>query len=336
MLYVLLASFAFAIRLMDEPIEITEDDRRRAEETFRYPLRQDRSVIVSMRWWKLHEQMSHFLFGAALAYALNRSFQVEMRRYPLSSAQPALHFAIKDIPTHVTNPPSFTRLRVARELFCKSETELQANSSEPLLVRNFDDISSLYGNHFISQRLKSLFGMHAGYFLMHRYIELPETSGDTNFVGVEAQSFDSAKKAAHMRDPTLIAGNFSAAVARLTKDMHIPVRVMSNDSRIVELMQDVEPLSDDINGFAQLVAAKYFIGTYRSRLSNLINTMRGRKGLMLNTDTGNVLGMSNYQAGVLSPYEQNVEEFEFTVNEKLRSCQDNIDDLRDVLHHFVL
>ena len=330
---ILFATSVFSVQLKEEPFEITERDRLRAEELFRYPLRQDRSVIISMRWWNLDEQISHFLFGAGIAYALNRSILVEMRRYPLFQTQPKLQFQLNGITPEQINPPAFTRLRVAREFFCKSEVELEGNSSDPLLIRNFDDISSLYGNHFIAKRLKSLFGMHAGYFLLHHYVQLPEVFEEGEFLGVEIHSFETAKKAAHMQDPALITGNFSAAVETLRS---VRVCAMSNDPRVVEKMEQIKVLPNDISGFAQLVRAKYFIGTYRSRMSNLVNMMRGRKGMMLNTDTGHILEMSNYQAGVLSPYEQNVEELEFTVNEKLRGCSDNIEELREVLHHFVL
>lgn len=333
----LLLLLTLGLSLSEAPQEINETEIRRAEEVFRYPLREDASVIVSMRWSRLDEQISHFLFGAAIAYALNRSLKVEMRRYPLHKKQPEFQFRMKGIIPERVELKSFARLRVARELFCKTQKELEGNSSVPILIRNYDDISSLYGNHFIGGRLTELFGIHAGYFLLRHYIDLPEVKSGKGVLGVEVQSFDAAQKMGHMRNAKLLAANFSKAIESLTSGKkNLKVHVMTNDTEILKHMKSLRQLPNNIEGFAKLVNAEYFLGTYRSKVSTLVNLMRGKKSLLLNTDNGNVLQMSNYQAGILSPFDQNVEEFEFTVNEKLRMCSDNLENLRTILHHFVL
>lgn len=324
------------VSLSESLQEINETEIRRAEEVFRYPLREDASVIVSMRWWRLDEQISHFLFGAAIAYALNRSLKVEMRRYPLHKKQPEFKFRMKGIVPERVELKSFARLRVARELFCKTQKELEGNSSVPILIRNYDDISSLYGNHFIGGRLTELFGIHAGYFLLRHYIDLPEVNSGKGVLGVEIQSFDAAQTMGHMRNAKRLAANFTSAIESLTNGKNLEVHVMTNNTKILKHMKSVGELPNNIEGFANLVNAEYFLGTYRSKLSTLVNLMRGKKSLLLNTDNGHVLEMSNYQAGILSPFDQNVEEFEFTVNEKLRMCNDNLENLRTILHHFVL
>jgi hypothetical protein len=140
----------------------------------------------------------------------------------------------------------------------------------------------------------------------------------------------------HLRDPHLIAANFSSAIGPARANLLI----VTNDTQIAALLRNKIPsaqvLPEDARGLAGLVSASEFIGTYRSKLSVHVNTMRARRGSLVNTDTGDLLEMGNSQAGTLSPYMQDVEDVEFTVNERLRGCKDNIDDLRDVLRTFVL
>ena len=84
---ILFATSVFSVQFKEEPFEITERDRLRAEESFRYPLRQDRSVIISMRWWNLDEQILNFVFRQ-IVYCLASERGVvqwrEKRLYTLS------------------------------------------------------------------------------------------------------------------------------------------------------------------------------------------------------------------------------------------------------------
>jgi hypothetical protein len=293
-----------------------------------------------MRWTTLEDQVSHLLFGAALAYALNRSIRVEMRRYPLTKPQPQFLFEFRNVVPALIDPPAFSRLRISRELYCKSRADLETDApSIPILVRNFDDISALYGNHFVGRRLRELFGFHAALFLTHHLINLPapaKTAGAD--IGVEAKSFVRSRRMKHLKESDLIAANFSQAISAAQANARIVI--VTNDTQIGYLLQKkfpkAEVLFEDAQGLAELINAREFIGTYRSKLSVLVNTMRAKRGRLMNTDTGDLLEMGNSQAGMLSPYVQDVEDVEFTVNERLRGCRDNIDDLRDVLRTFVL
>jgi hypothetical protein len=295
-----------------------------------------------MRWTAIEDQLSHLIFGAALAYSLNRSLHLEIRRYPLAKPQPPLLLTLRDLAPRPTDPPTFMRLRIARELYCKSESDFRTDSpSIPILVRNFDDISALYGNHFVAGRLRDMFGLHAAFFLAHHLIDLPAAaSAAKKTLGVEARSFTRSRRMAHLRDAALIIGNFTRAIQKVVNPARYRIFVVTNDTVIgmglAKTLPNVEVLQDNMEGLATLVNAQVFIGTYRSKLSAAVNMMRGRAGWLLNTDTGDLMQMSNSQAGLLSPYIQDVEDVEFTVNERLRGCKDNIGDLREVLRNFVL
>jgi hypothetical protein len=320
--------------------ELNESLIRRAAETFRYPLNPNSQLIISMRWTTLEDQLSHFIFGAALAFALNRSIRVEMRRYPLAGPQPDFFFALRGISMGLIDPPVFSRLRIARELYCKSQTDLETDlPSIPILVRNFDDISALYGNHFVGRRLRELFGFHAAFFIANRFVALPERSRKGT-VGVEVKSFVRSRRMKHLRDVDLIVANFTMAIGKIVDPAKERIVVVSNDTKIADRLKkswpNVEVMAEDARGLAELIGAREFIGTYRSKLATHVSTLRGRKGWLVNTDTGDLMEMGNSQAGILSPYIQDVEDVEFTVNERLRGCADNIDDLRDVLRTFVL
>jgi hypothetical protein len=320
--------------------EINESLILRAVEAFRYPLNPNRQLIISMRWTTLEEQISHFVFGAALAFALNRTIKIEMRRYPLSGPQPPFLFDFRDLVPARVDPLNFTRIRISREFYCKSAEDFE--TAAPIVVRNFDDISALYGNHFIGEKLRELFGFHAGFFLAHRFVNL---SGYWKIarrrrVGIEAKSFMGSRRMEHLKDGRLIASKFISAVHQIANPAKYQIVVVTNDTTIAKEIRrnqtTVKVMGEDCAGLARLIEAEKFIGTFRSKLSVHVNAMRAVPGWLLDTDTGKLLKMSNSQAGVLSPYVQDVEDSEFTLNERLRGCTDNIDDLRDVLQTFVL
>jgi hypothetical protein len=323
--------------------ELNESLIRRAAAAFSAPLDPASHVIVSMRWAALEDQLGHLIFGSALAYALNRSIKVEMRRYPLHRPQPAFLLKFRGLAPAPADPPDFQRLRIARELYCKSRADFETDApAVPILIRNFDDISALYGNHFVGGRLRELFGFHAALFLGHRLVDFSTFSKGTggNTIGVEAKSFVRARRMKHLKDPILIAGNITKAIRSVPESDKAKILLLTNDTQIAKFIRSefdhVEVLSEDFTGLGRLIGARHFVGTYRSKLSVHVNTLRARPGILVNTDTGDVLQLSNSQAGILSPYIQDVEDVEFTVNERLRGCKDNIDDLRDVLHRFVL
>jgi hypothetical protein len=252
-----------------------------------------------------------------------------------------LLLALRDLSPRPTDPPTFLRLRIARELYCKSESDFRTDSpSIPILVRNFDDISALYGNHFVSGRLRDMFGFHAAFFLAHHLIRLPALVTKRRTLGVDARSFARSRRMAHLRNASLIAGNFTRAIQKVVNPAKFRIVVLTNDTAIAKRLEkelpNVEVLQEDMKGLAELVNADIFIGTYRSKLSTAVNMMRGTAGWLLNSDTGDLIHMSNSQAGLLSPYIQDVEDVEFTVNERLRGCRDNINELREVLRTFVL
>lgn len=323
--------------------EISPKEIKKAYQTFSYPLNPKSEIIVSSRFSNLEEQFNHFIFGTALAYALNRSIKLEMRHYPLSEEQPEFHFQFQNIDEpKLQDPDSFKRIRVARELFCKNESYFQTDSpSIPILIRNYDDISSLYGNHFIGSRLRSLFGIHAAYFLSHHFIKLTKPKlSDTYVIGVDARTFDSVHRMKTLKDPKSIVKDFTSFLTKIDPDKKHKILIVSNNKNVLDGLQkslwNVEKCTDDINGFTKLVASKIFVGTYRSKFTQTVNLMRGVPGFLVNTNTGDVINMTTSQTGVLQPYFQDVEDAEFTVNEKLRGCQDNIEDLRIVLDNFVL
>lgn len=327
--------------------EISPKELKKAYKTFSYPLDTKNYIIVSSRFSKLEEQFNHFIFGTALAYALNRSIKLEMRHYPLSEDQPQFHFQFQNLDEpKLYDPDSFKRLRVARELFCKNESYFQTDSpSIPLLVRNYDDISSLYGNHFIGTRLRSLFGIHAGYFLSHHFIKLDQSKAvlskeNSNVIGIDARSFDEVHRMKTLKDSKSIVNYFTSFISKIDPSKKSQILIVSNNKKVLNGLKknlwNVETSTDDIDGFTKLVASKIFIGTYRSKFSQTVNMMRGVPGFLINTNTGDVINMSTSQTGVLQPFYQDVEDAEFTVNEKLRGCEDNIDDLRIVLDNFVL
>jgi hypothetical protein len=331
------------IRIGSPGCELNESLIHRASEAFRYPLNPDRHLIISMRWTSIEDQISHLIFGAALAYALNRTILVEMRRYPLSKPQPNFLFPFRNLTPALIDPPFFSRLRIDREFYCKSQTDFEPHSSPiPLLLRNFDDVSALYGNHFIGRRLRDLFGFHASFFLSHHFIDLSAVAPTSKrpIIGIDARSFVLSRRMPHLRKSSLIGANFTSAIHRIVNPLNYRIWLVTNATKIAAFIQNkfehVTVISDDGIGLAKLIAAKVFIGTYRSKLSLHVNSMRARPGWLLNTDNGDLLEMSNSQAGVLSPYVEDVEDIEFTVNERLRGCKDNIDDLRDVLQTFVL
>jgi hypothetical protein len=145
----------------------------------------------------------------------------------------------------------------------------------------------------------------------------------------------------HLKEGKLIAGNFTRALASFKfKKVKVGYDVMTNDSvvegAIKEMSKNVRILASSWKSFVNLVHCDVFVGTYRSKLSTAVNMLRAVRGYLLNTDTGDLMEMSNSQAGLLSPYVQDVEDCEFTVNERLRGCRDNIDDLREILQRFVL
>lgn len=328
--------------------EISPKEVKKAYQTFSYPLDPNNSIIVSSRFSKLEEQFNHLIFGTALAYALNRSIKIEMRHYPLSEEQPQFHFQFQNLnEPKLYDPDSFKRLRVARELFCKNESYFQTDSpSIPILVRNYDDISSLYGNHFIGTRLRSLFGIHAGYFLSNHFIKLDQnkalsSSKDSdNVIGIDARTFEDVHRMKTLKNVKSIAQNFISFIEQIDPKKKSQILIVSNNNKLLNELQkklwNAETSTDDITGFTKLVGSKIFIGTYRSKFSQSVNMMRGVPGYLINTNTGDVINMSTSQTGVLQPYFQDVEDAEFTVNEKLRGCSDNIEDLRIVLDNFVL
>jgi hypothetical protein len=266
-----------------------------------------------------------------------------MRRYPLSQQQPRFLLRFRDLKPKLFETETFSRLRISRELYCKTESDFRNESpSIPILLRNFDDISALYGNRFVSSRLVKLFGYHAALFLCHHFIDFSSFSESVPkaSLGIEAHSFARARRMAHLRDAGQIVANFSRVLRQLVKPEQYKIYVMSNDTTITSQFRkqfpNVQIVTEDTNGLAALVHCSLFVGTYRSRLSNAVNMMRAVPGFLLNTDTGDLLNMSNSQAGVLSPFIQDVEDVEFTVNERLRGCKDNIQELRKVIDTFVL
>lgn len=325
--------------------EISPKEIKKAYNTFSYPLNPNSNIIISSRFSNLEEQFNHFIFGTALAYALNRSIKLEMRHYPLSDSQPEFHFQFQNLDEpKLYDADSFKRLRVARELFCKNESYFQTDSpSIPILVRNYDDISSLYGNHFIGSRLRSLFGIHAAYFLSHHFIKLDTTKvvkSDSDVIGIDARLFSSVHRMKTLKNAKTIISNFTSFLKQIDPEKKCKIVIVSNSDEVLNGLQkklwNVEKSTDDINGFVKLVGSKIFVGTYRSKFSQSVNMMRGVSGFLVNTNTGDVINMSSSQTGVLQPYFQDVEDAEFTVNEKLRGCTDNIEDLRVVLDNFVL
>jgi sulfur transfer complex TusBCD TusB component (DsrH family) len=321
--------------------EINETEIRNAHRAFKLRLNPESHVIISMRWSSLEDQLGHFLFGAALAHCLNRSLLIEMRRYPLSNPQPPMLLKFRDLQVKLVDPPVFSRLRISREFYCKQEEDFRTDApSIPILIRNFDDMASLYGNHFLAKKLRSMFGYHAGYFLAHHYLNLSnEKLPWKSSLGVDARSFAAARRMKHLRDANLLAGNFSNVIKTLRKQ-NMGVYIMTNDTvmarGIGKISSDFKVSEDSWEAFTGLLQVNAFLGTYRSKLSYAVNMLRGVPGHMLNTDNGDLMEMSNSLAGLLSPYIQDVEDCEMTVNEKLRGCKDNIDDLREILTRFIL
>ncbi|OHT08557.1 hypothetical protein TRFO_22900 [Tritrichomonas foetus] len=327
--------------------EITKEEIEKAYQTFSYPLNPNSHVIISSRFSTIEEQFNHFIFGAAIAYALNRSIKLEMRNYPLTKKQPEFLLKFKEIKPKLYETDNFFRLRVAREIFCKNETYFLTDSpSIPILIRNYDDITTLYGNHFIGSRLRSLFGMHAVYFLAHHFFEInpPQKSSSNDnqkyIIGIEARVFDHVHRMKTMKDPKSVGKNFTNVINNHVIDKKSRFVLFTNNHDTSKILRksltNVQECKNPHECFSELVNANVFIGTYRSKYAQIINMARGVPGLLVNTNTGDVINMSNSQAGVLQPYLQDVEDAEYTVNEKLRGCLDNIEELREILEIFVL
>jgi hypothetical protein len=272
--------------------EINESMIRKAHEAMKAPRDPNSHVIISMRWNSLEEQLAHFIFGAGLAYALNRSIVVEMRHYPLTKEQPPIYLKFRDLNPELTDPPVFQRVRISREFYCKGESDFRTDSpSIPLLVRNFDDVTGLYGNHFIAQKLKERFGYHAGFFIAYRHLDLSGEKGWEKTIGVDARSFANVRRMKHLKEGKLIAGNFTRALANFKFNKgKVGYDVMTNDSvvegAIRQKYKNVRVLSHSWKSFVDLVHCDVFVGTYRSKLSTAVNMLRAARGYLLNTDTG--------------------------------------------------
>lgn len=320
--------------------EITIDEINKAFNTFHSNLNPKSFLIISMRKETLEEQYSHFIFGAALAYALNRSIKIEMRNYPLSKAQPTFKFEFNGITPGLVEVEKFRRLRISREFYCKTEQELKGDPNIPILLRNYDEITTIYGNHFLSSRMKELFGMHAAYFLSNYYLKQNEVNVKADSIGIDARSFGSVRKNKFYKDPKKITKYFNQSIAALDKDKKLNIYIVSNNTQIATTLQSVlwnsKIVDDDATGFWTLVGCKTFVGTYRSRNSNAVQMTRGVAGYLVSTSFGECKQMSNSQSGILSPYLQNVEDVEYTTNEKIRGCRDNIDEIRELLDIFIL
>ena len=337
--------------------EITIDEINKAYEAFKYPLNQDSFVIVSSRFESIEDQFHHFIFGTAIGYALNRSIKLEMRRYSESGEQPKWHLKFKNITGNDFNiglydTNNFMRLRVARELFCKNESYFQTDDpSIPILIRNFDDITTLYGNHFIGQRLRKLFGIHAVYFLAHHFLDkLPlnyvskESENHQKVIGVEAYIFSNVYRMKALKDEQMIESHFINALERIDPLKESKIVLFTNSKKLSKLLEnsladykkDLIVLTDEERGFESLISVDFFIGTYRSKFSQAVNSIRGEAGILVNTNTGDIIPMSNSQTGTLQPFIQDIEDIPYTINEKLRGCEDNINELREILDVFVL
>ena len=337
-----LPTWSQGFQSISDSSEITPEEIEAAYNTFSYPLNPKSYIIISSRFSTFEEQFNHFIFGSALAYALNRSIKIEMRHYPLSQPQPQFLFEFQNLnKPQLIDTDSYKRIRVARELFCKNESYFQTDSpSIPILIRNYDDITTLYGNHFLGQRLRKLFGFHSAYFLSNYFINLTHQTNDQYVIGINPINFNQVRKMTKMKNISLIVDNFVKTVQKVDPESKSQIVIVSNDqdlaNQLKERLVNAVILENDIEGVSKLVAAKTFIGTYRSKFSQSINMMRGVPGYLVNTNSEDVIIMSNSQTGVLQPYYQDVEDVEFTINEKLRGCEDNIDDLRYILDNFIL
>ena len=319
----LIATLALAAQLTNKTVESILNSA----------LNPKREIVVSFRWNSFEQQFHHFIYGAALAYALNASFSLDMSLYPINMPQPPFLLKFKRPVTQTIgrNFSGFRRLRVARETYCSD-----IDTSRPLLIRNYEQIYSLYSNHKIATRLRSMFGMDAAFHIAHSYLDVKDPQEDGS-IFIEASAME-ARKMKNIASPEKIAQTVANTIKQLnTTGKRIIIytnkkTVQSSISRVVKSAKFVNSINS-ING---AMTAETFVGTFRSQLANAINLIRGKSGYLMDTETQTVIKQRVYTAGILSPFKQDVEDTDVTINERLRPCADNYADLRGVISTFSL
>jgi len=294
------------------------------------------SVLISMRWESIADQIHHFLFGASIAYALDRSIVVEMKKYPLEMQQPTLKLPLIGVGTKVSPNSNFTRVNVVREFQCKNwEQIVGSDPSNVLIVRNYDPITSVYSNHVLSAILKEKFETHAPFFILRHHLK-PSIPKSDPYLAIDCQYFNT-RRMKSMSNITHIINLFGNLIK---KSSYNRIIISTNNQHMQATLKntfpDAEVLSESEESFWKLVGASSFIGTYRSKFSMAVSYARGVPNTLVDTLTSNIFLQSSYLSGVLSPYVQDIEDLDWTTNEKLRICDNNIDDLRDILNDYVL
>jgi len=327
----------FIKALSIQPEEISDNEKELAKKTFQNNIGANGKLIISMRKNTVVEQYHHFIFGAALAYCLNRSIIVEMKHYPLTKEQPKFYFSILNQNNGLANYDLFYRFGINRETYCKNETELYHPYNTSILLRNYHQIFAIYGNHYLSHQIQQKFGMHAEYFLAHHYLKPPphafhfpdlepQNSKPLLCVDIEVLNLNGMPE---MQNVTAIVNNFTSFIQQLNKDDKYKVVIASGSQKVLSEIKKNENFKDNayINLDNEEIRASFlwevqnvdlFVGTFRSQYSSMISTLRGRSGYLVDTYAGRLIKQNNYQAGRVSPFKQNFEGDEWTLNNALR------------------
>ena len=301
-------------------------------------------VILSMRWSNLEKQFHHFIFGASIAFALNRTLQVEMLKYPVTNPQPEPYFDFSpfDKPGDYMSE-KYARLRIDMYFPCKTKDQItKYDETRPILIRNYDIVTSLYSSHFLNPILYKNFEYRAAYFFARKYLlkntqHLEEVYKD--FIGVEISTYFIREK--ELKTVDHIFSIFQKYLNQLyDKKTTKYVFVTYNNTLFSKLIKKEYPsaiiLDPDYDGFSILCSCKTVVGTYRSDFTAAVSLSRDTPGYLIDYVTDNLITQSTSLSGIISPFNSKFDVLPNMVNMKLKGCKDNEDELQQVLNTFVL
>ena len=300
-------------------------------------------VIISMRWNSIEEQFHHFIFGASIAFALNRPIQIEMLKFPITGQQPQPFFDYTqfDAPGDYMSE-NYTRLRVDTYFPCRNKTDItKADSSRPILIRNYATIETVYSSHLLSPILYKSFEYRAAYFFSRRYLlknteQLEEQYKD--YVGVDINKY-------YIKNKDYLRPDRVFNIFRKYLNQHFDKRTTKfvfltfDDSLFTTLIKSEYHsaiiLTHDYRGFSTLCSCKMFVGTYRSDFSSAVSLSRDKPGFLIDYVYDNIIEQTTSLSGIVSPYIGSVEELPNLINSKLKGCKDNSEELQQVINTFV-
>ena len=144
----------------------------------------------------------------------------------------------------------------------------------------------------------------------------------------------------NIKNETFIFNSFKNAINFLDPNHTMKLLIITNSKKIKDLFKkeflNIIIEEENINFFWKIVGCDIFLGTYQSKLSISVTNLRGISGYYVDTNTGLLIKQSNYLSGLLSPFSQDIEDLDWTTNEKLRSCVNNFKELQKILEFFIL